>query len=102
MKEVILSHDSEALLYLVPDQVADQLDRYCWEFAAHWLWQSPHAQKYHKIIGGIDVVCYGAPDFIDYLNEWVFPCQPSVLVRELGCCGEELPKSYEAHPKYNF
>lgn len=50
MKEVILSHDSEAKIYLVPDEVSDNLDTYCWNFAANWLWQSPHAKKYHKIV----------------------------------------------------
>lgn len=41
MKEVILSHDSEAIIYIVPDEVADNLDKYCWDFAADWVWHGP-------------------------------------------------------------
>lgn len=102
MKEVILSHDSEATIYLVPDEVADNLDKYCLEFAADWLWKSPHAKKYHEFSNGIEFVRYGAPDFIDYLNQWVFPEQPSVLVRGLGCYNYEIPEEYQDYPKYNF
>lgn len=102
MKEVILSHDSEATIYLVPDEVADNLDKYCWEFAADWLWKSPHAKRYHEISSGIEIVRYGAPDFIEYLNEWVFPDQPSMLVRGLGCYSYEIPEKYRNYPRYNF
>ena len=102
MREVILSHDSEAKLYLVPDEVAEDLAAYCWDFAANWLWKSPHAKKYHKSINGVDGVIFGAPDFIDYLNEWLFPDQPSVLVKGLGCYDYELPEEYTDYPKCNF
>lgn len=102
MKEVILSHDSEAKLYLVPDEVADNLKQYCLDFSVNWLWQSPHAKKYHKIVNGLDGVIYGAPDFIDYLNEWLFPHQTSVLVRCLGCYNYELPEEYKSYPQFNF
>lgn len=102
MKEVILSHDSEAMLYLVPDDVADHLNRYCNEFACNWLWNSPHAQKYHKSFNGVDGVMFGAPDFIDYLNEWVFPDQPSSLIRGLGCYDYEIPEEYSDRPQFNF
>lgn len=102
MKEVILSHDSEAKIYLVPDEVSDNLDTYCWNFAANWLWQSPHAKKYHKIVNGIDYVTFGAPDFIDYLNKWIFPNQLSTLVKGLGCYDYEIPEEYKDYPQYNF
>jgi hypothetical protein len=36
MKNVILSHDDKVRIYSVPDEVADNLDKYCWEFAANW------------------------------------------------------------------
>ena len=51
MKEVILSHDSEAKIYLVPDEVADNLDKYCWDFAANWVWHGPENAKFLREIG---------------------------------------------------
>ena len=51
MKEVILSHDSEATIYLVPDKVADNLDKYCWDFAANWVWHGPENAKFLHEIG---------------------------------------------------
>lgn len=32
MKEVILSADGDSIVYLVPDEVADNLIEYCMEF----------------------------------------------------------------------
>ena len=86
MKQVILSHDSEAMLYLVPDEIADNLDRYCWDFAADWVWNGPEKERFlHKLKDGNFGVVFGAPDFIDYLNAYLFPDRPSVLLRGLGC-----------------
>jgi len=103
MKEVILSHDGEALLYQVPDDVADHLREYCEEFACRWLLESPHAAKYRRDFGGGIIGCiFGAPDFIDYLNQWVFPQQPSSLIRGLGCYNYEIPEEYQDRPAFNF
>ena len=97
MKEVILSHDSELLVYLVPDEVARELERYCWDFAANWVWHGPENAKFLKPIGNGQLgAIFGAPDFIDYLNRWVFPAQSSKLVKELGCY--EVPAEYQEHP----
>lgn len=84
MKEVILSHDSEAKIYLVPDEISDNLDTYCWDFAENWLWQSLYAKNYHKIVNRIDCVIFRAPDFIDYLSKWIFPNQLSTLIKRFG------------------
>ena len=92
MKEVILSHDSEAIIYIVPDEVADNLDKYCWDFAADWVWHG------NGQLGAV----FGAPDFIDYLNRWAFPEQNSKLIKRLGCYGYEIPEEYKDYPKYNF
>lgn len=102
MKEVVLSHGSEAMLYLVPDPVAEQLDEYCSAFACHWLWESPHAERYRKMVNGIRCIVYGVPDFIEYLNTWVYPNQPSSLVGMLGCDCHELPEQYKDYPQFNF
>lgn len=42
MKSVILSHDDKVRIYFVPNEVADNLDMYCWEFAANWIWKNPN------------------------------------------------------------
>lgn len=102
MKEVILSSDNEAKIYLVLDEVANNLEKYCLDFAKNWLWKSPHAAKYRKESKGYTVVSYDAVDFIDYLNKWIFPMQPSILVRGLGCYHYEIPKEYTNYPQFNF
>ena len=100
MKEVIISADGDSIVYLVPDAVANDLKKYCIYFFDKWMKTSPHAQKY-KIKGGY---CYNEADFIDYLNEYVFPEQKSVFVKNLGwtCLGSNLPAEYKDHPYFNF
>jgi hypothetical protein len=102
MKEVLLSHDSKVCVYSVPDEVADDLDNFCWQFAAEWIWKDPNGAKLLKNIRGQRVAVYGAPDFIDYLNEHLFPEQPSVLVKQLDCYDYELSAEYSGYPRYNF
>ena len=95
MKEVILSADSDYMVYLVPDDVANNLGDYCIYFCDKWMKTSPNVKKY-KIKGGY---CYNEADFIDYLNTYVFPNQKSVLVKNLGQC---ISNDYKNHPKFNF
>ncbi|MBQ7045469.1 MAG: hypothetical protein IJN65_03140 [Clostridia bacterium] len=100
MKKIILSADSDSVVYLVPDAVADNLSEYCMDFCDKWLWSSPDAERFRKGEG----VCYNEADFIDYLNEYVFPEQPSVFVKNLGWTnlGKNLPKEYKSCPYFNF
>ncbi len=100
MKNVILSHDDERKVYAVPDEVADHLSEYCIEFCDGWLRHSVEGRKYFDGIG----YCYGAEDFIDYLNEYVFPQEPSVLVAKIGWIRrrDEIPKQYRDCPSFNF
>ncbi len=49
MKRIVLSADGDRMVYLVPDEVAEQLERYCDRFWT-WMQQSPHAVKYR--VGG--------------------------------------------------
>jgi len=103
MKEVILSHDSEAVLYSVPAEVAAYLEEYCWYFASNWVWHGPENGKFLKPLGKAQLgAVFGAPDFIDYLNRWVFPDRQSRMVKALGCYDDKLPEEYRAYPKYNF
>lgn len=103
MSEVILSHDSEAMIYSVPAEVAADLEKYCWDFAAYWVWHGPENGKFLKNFGGDQLgAVFGAPDFIEYLNKWEFPERQSKLIRGLGCYDYELPEEYRSYPQYNF
>lgn len=103
MAEVILSHDSEAMLYSVPAEVAANLDQYCWDFAANWVWHGPENRKYLRSFGDSQLgAVFGAPDFIDYLNRWAFPEYESKLIKGLGCYDYEIPEEYQHYPQYNF
>ena len=100
MKEVILSHDGDSIVYLVPDEVADNLEKYCIEFCDNWLWNSPDAEQYRIGCG----VCYNEADFIEYLNKYIFPEQKSVFVKNIGWtdCFDDLPVEYKSHPYFIF
>ena len=100
MKQIVLSADGERKVYSVPDAVADHLEKYCLEFCTSWLPSSPNAQKYRR--GG--VLCYNEEDFIAYLNQWIFPEEPSFLVDNLGWVdfGSALPGPYRGCPEFNF
>lgn len=102
MKEVLLSHDSQVMVYSVPDEVADHLQDYCWEFSANWIWKNPNGAKLLREIKGQNVAVYGAPDFIDYLNEWIFPNEQSQFVKRLDYYDNELPEEYKKYPQFNF
>lgn len=100
MKEIIISADGDSKIYLVPDVVANNLANYCIEFCDKWMITSPNAEKY-KINGGY---CFDEDDFIDYLNEYIFPEQKSVFVKNLGWTdfGSNIPTEYKALPYFNF
>lgn len=101
MKQVILSADGPYRVYSVPDAVADDLEKYCMEFCCHWLPTSPHASKYRSETGSL---CYTEKDFIEYLNQWIFPEQRSELVEDLGSmsCADILFSKYADCPDFNF
>ena len=103
MKRILLSADSEISVYTVPDEVADNLERYCTEFCCNWLYKSADAEKYRVKMGSITVACYGEKDFIDYLNQYVCD-EPSVLVATFTDVYnvDELPKEYIGLPYFNF
>ena len=101
MREVLLSHDSELVIYLVPAEVAANLESYCWDFAANWVWHGPENGKFLKKFGNQQLgAMFGAPDFIDYLNRWAFSGYESRPVKHLGCY--EIPEEYRSYPHYNF
>lgn len=103
MKKVLLSADSEISVFAVPDEVADNLEKYCIMFCRDWLHKSPDASKYRVKTGSMIGVCYNEKDFIDYLNRYICEEQ-SVLVTTLTDIYSEndLPKEYIELPYFNF
>ena len=100
MKEIIISANGDSIVCLVPDEVANNLEKYCIEFCDKWMRTSPQAEKYR--ING--VYCYNESDFIDYLNKYIFPEKKSVFVKNLGWTdlGDNLPLEYQDYPYFNF
>ena len=101
MKYVLLSHDHDPSVYSVPDEVANNLRKYCIEFCVNWLEESPHAQKYHSENGSIS---YNEEDFIEYLNEWIFPNEKSVYIETIDFMQTEKdkPEKYKDCAWFNF
>ena len=94
MQKVLLSADHEIGVYLVPDEVAENLSEYCIYFCDEWLKNSPDADKYRS-----KGCFYIESDFIDYLNEYVFPEEKSVFIKKLGY---NIPPEYKYDPYFNF
>ena len=88
MKNVLLSADGPLSVYSVPDDVADSLWEYCLEFI-DWLHHSPDAEAYVRDTSTGPIICFDESDFIDYLNQYVFQEQ-STLVAPLRLA-ESLP-----------
>ena len=105
MTEIILSADGDSIVYSVSDEVVNNLRKYCLQFCNKWIWNDPCAEKYrHKDEDGEMYVAYCEADFIEYLNEFIFPEQPSVFVKNLGWTefGRKLPAEYKNHPCFHF
>lgn len=100
MKHIILSADADRYVYTVPNVVADHLYDYCMQFI-DWLRDAPEADQYRRISkGGSLYLAYNEEDFISYLNQWVFPDEPSSMVENIGF--HKIPPQYKGCPKFNF
>ena len=101
--QVLLSADGEISVYSVPDEVADNLEKYCSEFCCNWLHKSPDAAKYRVKMGSTIGVCFSEKDFIDYLNQYIFEEQLDLITSLTGVyVGNELPEEYIGLPYFNF
>ncbi|MCQ2450241.1 MAG: hypothetical protein MJ132_08680 [Clostridia bacterium] len=94
MKEIILSADSDGVLFLVPDVVAENLAEYCLKFC-DWVYTNPKFETK-------DGVCYNHYDFIDCLNEILFPNEISKEIKNVGPIFKEPRAQYQGIPYYNF
>ena len=100
MKYVLLSADGEISVFAVPDEIANNLEKYCLEFCHEWLHKSPDAAKYRVKIGG---GFYNEKDFIDYLNQYVCEEQSTLIATLAGVYDEDsLPEEYIGLPYFNF
>ena len=95
MKQIILSADGECGLYLVPDEVVDNLPKYIGDFR-DWMVNAPEALKYRQD----GCLCFTERDFIDYLNTQVFPKTPSVFIKNIPW--EDVQEEYKGCIHYNF
>ena len=102
MKNILLSADGIVKVYSVPDVVADNLSEYCIEFCDKWIRTSPNVEKF--FVEKIGMISYDEDDFIDYLNTFLFPDEPSVLVEVLKPAYELnwRPEKYKDTPWFNF
>ena len=99
MRYILLSADSPVKVYQVPNIVAENLNKYCVEFET-WLRTSPDAEKYRTVYG----TSFTETDFIEYLNTYIFPSEPSFFIEDLGWITKKkhLPEGYRKCPSYNF
>ena len=103
MKKVLLSHDGKMKMYLVPDDVANNLKEYCMHFGFEWLMNDPNAEKLRVTTPSGEIgYMFGAQDFIDYLNDFIFPNQRSTLVGEMDFYDYEIPEECKNIPWFNF
>ena len=96
MKNVLLSADGPLSVYSVPDDVADNLWEYCMEFID---WLNHNAEDYVRDTSAGPIICFDESDFIDYLNQYVFQEQ-STLVAPLSPMTP--PEEYKYLPHFNF
>lgn len=94
------SADGDSMVYFVPDEAADHLEKYCLSFCDTWLHTNPDAEPYR--MGS--VVSYDEKDFIKYLNTRVFPEQPSVFIENIGQVESDadIPEKYRECPVFHF
>jgi len=95
MKPIRLSADCPEHLCMVPDKVADNLRRYCFNFSNHWLLYSTNAEKYRtRSSYGEVLLGFGFDAFIEYLN-FLYPDQPSTIVASMIEIRENSDMYYE-------
>lgn len=105
MAELILSADGDLSLYSVPEAVVKNIEMFSMEFD-RWMRSSPYGERYREelVEDGMSYTCvqYDETDFIQYLNQYVFPEQPSALLEWVCRFDDEIPKKYEGIPWKNF
>ena len=97
MKKVLLGDDYDCNVYLVPNEVADNLRKYCMEYCDWLRGASPEAERLRKRRRPTP----DADHFVRfYLNKIRFPQYESKLVEELD--GVRSPIKFEDMPDGSF
>lgn len=93
MKEVLLSQKGPVGVYLVPDEVANNLKQYCINFVRNYLGMTSYQENQR----------FNVTDFIRYLNI-MFPNEKTEFVKDLGhiWIKPELPVEYQKYEWYDF
>ena len=85
MKPVLLCADAEISAYMVPGEVAEDLEAYCERFLD---WNTKEG--------------FTESDFIAYLNEQFFPESKSNLIEVVCVHRKDIPRKYQGCARYNF
>jgi len=103
MNNVLLSADGPLRVYSVPDEVAADLRGWADRFR-EWMLHAPEAACYRRAFpSGAIGLCFNEEDFIAYLNNVIFPDQPSVLTESFDADDSScLPEPFCSYPQYNF
>jgi len=85
MKKIVLSADSNPAIYLVPDYIADALQRYLDQFF-DWLYDRKNDRGYWmEFQPGCYGVNYTEKAFIKWLNEFIIDGpENAILIEEKG------------------
>ena len=73
------------------------------DFGFDWILNDPNAQKLRVTTPSGEIgYMFGAQDFTDYLNDFIFPTQKSTLIDEMDFYDYEIPDEYKDIPWFNF
>ena len=96
MKHVLLSADGPIALYEVPDEIAENLRKYCLEFL-DWIYYAPENEAFRT--DGY----FPEAEFINYVNTVVYPdiTDKSRFIKEIDAISI-IPEEYKSLPWFNF
>ena len=97
MKQILLSTDGPASLYEVPENVAENLCKYCIDFL-YWVHDAPETEHFRK------EGYYSEEEFINYLNAKVNPdsSDKARFIRTIENSTTRIPEQYKNLPHFNF
>lgn len=94
MMKIVLSADNDCSIYLVPNYVAKELDKYIGDFL-NWLYDENNKHEYWCGEG----LCYDERAFIKWLNNKISKCNEKAKLVEIK---EELNDEEKKYLNFNF
>lgn len=101
MKYVFLGSWGPLNIYLVPEEVANDLEKYCNDYI-EWLREGNDKEKCY---GKGYSLSYDENDFIEYLNKYIFPDRKSefIMTPKIDEKGERIfPEKFKDCPFFRF